>query len=119
LHASNQQHAQIGSAKALLGIFDTVGLVAESLLNSVEDMTLHLKRQAKKNWGRPRPSVHRLSVQRRAVDRNEVRSSSAVGSSGSAGTLREWTSMSDPRPRVLVLGSGWAAHALAKVRTNS
>jgi len=70
---------------------DTAGLVLEKVLDTCEDVALH----ARRNLFRP------------AVTNG--------GRAGLASWSEEWSCPADSRPRVLVLGSGWAAHAFIKV----
>ena len=95
-----------------MSAFETASLLAEKGLDSVEDVALHVKRLAKKRLAKKQGQ--RLGVATpEASPGGSISSSSSSGSGG--GALGAWRDATDPRPRVLVLGSGWAAHALIKV----
>ena len=77
----------------LIRFFDFVSVLGQKTLDTVEDALLHYRR---------------LEIEDSYID-TRLRQESA------ADCLKQWNADTDSRPRVLVIGSGWGAHAVIKI----
>jgi ornithine cyclodeaminase/alanine dehydrogenase-like protein (mu-crystallin family) len=100
-----------------LGPFDTASLLLEKALDTLEDVALITKRQVNEvvNAVALRAQAQGGNTQALLDATRRTGTGTGAGMSTAVGALGAWQDASDVRPRLLVLGAGWAAHALIKV----
>ena len=93
IHQRYRQRADgLTSASGTRDDVTDAAIVFEKCLDTLEDAALHARRQF---------------IDERDAGNQEV--------SNSVDVLAAWNAQDDERPRLLVLGSGWGAHALVKI----